>query len=76
MPIFLSTMLLIPKKTCGILCLEGPAWEHSALAGSIGRKHEQAQKEHVGKQRQVNLERARSGEHDQNLLENSKLSKN
>lgn len=54
----------------------GACLEHSALAGSIGRKHEQAQKERVGKLRQMNLERAGSGEHDQNLLENSKLSKN
>lgn len=69
-------MLLIPKKMSGILCPEGPAWEHSALAGSLGRKHEQAQKERVGKLRQMNLERAGSGEHDQNLLENSKRSKN
>lgn len=69
-------MLLIPKSNKSILYLEGPAWEHSALAGSIGRKHEQAQKESVGKLRQMNLERAGSGEHDQHLLENSKLSKN
>lgn len=69
-------MLLIPKKMSCILCLEGPAWEHSALAGSLGRKHEQAQKERVGKLRQMNLKRAGSGEHDENLLENSKLSKN